>query len=301
MAFLERESRLELRHLRYFIRAAELSNFTKAAESLYISQPTLSVQIHQLEEELGTELFARVGRNVRLTESGKIFQARALQAVRAIEEGSREIDALKGLLRGQLCLAALPLYGSRLLTGWISKFSVDHPLLLTTVMALPSEDMEMGIIDGKIDLGVSFLPATHSELSSVELFHDEIVVVVAKNHELTRKKTLKIEDLVNLPMALPTTRISATRMLGKYFEEHGIQPKIGVNFDDGHALIEFVKMGTFATLLPRLGVGDDSGVALFPLPGNGIMVTTGAIYTNLSPASQVFLDLIVAESKTLTG
>jgi len=76
---------VELRHLRYFIKAAELLHFTRAAEALYVSQPTLSVHIQQLEEELGTQLFARVGRRVQLTEAGELLLIRARQSVRAIE------------------------------------------------------------------------------------------------------------------------------------------------------------------------------------------------------------------------
>jgi len=207
---------VELRHLRYFIKAAELMNFTKAAEALYVSQPTLSVQIHQLEEELGTELFTKVGRNIRLTESGKVFLARALQAVRVIEEGSREVDAIKGILRGHLSIASLPLYGSRLMVSWVSAFNESHPNVNISVKAIPSEDIEEGIIAGTIDLGLTFLPPVHNELSSKQLFKDEIVIVTSTKHELANKKNLVMSDLHRLQMALPSERISATKLLNKY-------------------------------------------------------------------------------------
>ncbi len=290
---------MELRHLRYFIRAAELMNFTKAAESLYVSQPTLSVQIHQLEEELGTELFARVGRNVRLTESGKVFLARALQAVKELEEGGKEIDAINGLMRGSMCIASLPLYGSRLVSHWISLFNERHPDVFIRVKAIPSEDIEAGIIAGAIDMGLTFLPGQHPELSSRVLFEDEIVLLCSCNHPLAGKKTLKPSDLDDLPMALPSERISATRLLGRYFEENKIQPRIGVSFDDGHAMIELVKQGKFTTLLPRWAVKQTAEVRMFSLPGPGMQLSTGVLWANLSPAAQAFLDLVTEESKTL--
>ncbi len=290
---------MELRHLRYFIRAAELSNFTRAAESLYVSQPTLSVQIHQLEEELGADLFSRTGRNVRLTEAGKVFLVRALQAVRELEEGEREIDAMKGLLRGNLSVASLPLYGSKFMASWMSAFNDLHPHVYVRAKAGPSEDIEAGIIAGDIDVGMTFLPTFHTELNSRELFQDRIVLVTAQSHALAGKKSLKASDLKNLPMALPSERISATRVLGRYFEEHGIQPNVAMSYDDGHALIELVKRGKFVTFLPKLAVKDDPQIRTIELPAPGMTISTGAVWTNLSPATQVFLDLMTKEGKRL--
>src|SRR5208283_2621408 len=104
---------MELRHIRYFLRAAELLHFTRAAESLYISQPCLSIHIQQLEEELKTKLFDRVGRNVRLTAAGEILLVRARHVVEELETAGQEIQAVTGLLRGTLTIATIPLFGSR--------------------------------------------------------------------------------------------------------------------------------------------------------------------------------------------
>src|SRR5476649_2683156 len=93
---------MELRHIRYFIKAAELKHFTKAAESLNVSQPTLSLHIQQLEKEFGSPLFARVGRNVRLTEAGEVLLKHAHLAMSALDNARDEIASLKGLLSGSL-------------------------------------------------------------------------------------------------------------------------------------------------------------------------------------------------------
>jgi LysR family cyn operon transcriptional activator len=288
---------MELRHLRYFIRAAELMNFTKAAESLYVSQPTLSVQIHQLEEELGTELFSRVGRNIRLTEPGRAFLARARRAVQELEDGGKEIDAIKGVLRGSLSIASLPLYGSRIMTAWVAAFYALHPGVYIRVKAGPSEDIETGILDGDIDLGFTLLPKLHQELESAELFKDEIVLVASQEHKLAKKKSLKISDLEKLSIALPSERISTSRILSLYLEEHGIQPAVGVSFDDGHALVELIRKTDFVTFLPRLAVKDQAGICMLQLPPPGMAVTTGAVWSHLSPAARTFLDLMKQQAE----
>ncbi|HEY9679767.1 MAG TPA: LysR family transcriptional regulator [Drouetiella sp.] len=97
---------MELRQLRSFIKAAELLHFTRAADLLNISQPALSNQIAQLEEELKTDLFARVGRQVKLTESGKIFLECARKFVFELETSIQNIDSITQLLRGELSIAA---------------------------------------------------------------------------------------------------------------------------------------------------------------------------------------------------
>ncbi len=283
---------MELRHLRYFIRAAELLNFTKAAESLYVSQPTLSVQIHQLEDELGTELFARVGRNVRLTESGKVFLARALQAVKELEEGGREIDAIKGLLRGTITIASLPLYGSRLLPSWLSEFNKMHPQVYLRVETGPSDDIEASVLAGSADIGITFVPAQHPDINSRVLFEDEIVLVAAPSHIVATRELLTTDDFQDLPMVLPSARISATKLIGRYFEENNIRPMISMSFDDGHAMLELVKDGKFVTLLPKHCVKDGTGFSLRPLPEPRMKVSTGVVWTNLSPSTKVLLDFI---------
>ncbi|HEY9776488.1 MAG TPA: LysR substrate-binding domain-containing protein [Planktothrix sp.] len=282
---------MELRHLRYFIKAAELLHFTRAAESLYISQPTLSVHIQQLEEELGTPLFARVGRNVRLTQAGQLFLCRALRAVHELETAGIEIDAIKGLLRGKLCVAALPLYGRMLMPKWISEFNSLHPNVHIHARAGSSDDIETGIISGAIDLGISMLPAEHSEINVTDLFVDEIMLVISTKHPLANVKVLQQSDLVGLPLALPSQKISASRVIGKYFESQNIDPLIAVEHDDGHSLLELIKLGQFVTALPKRALPPDPEFVTKSLPGGGLTCGLGALWTNLSPASKAFLDI----------
>ena len=106
---------MELRQLRYFVRSAELLNFTEAAHALYISQSTLSQQIKQLEDELGMPLFDRIGKRVRLTEAGSLFLPYARQSIADSESGRFVINDLKGIKTGELHIGAT--YGlSALLT-----------------------------------------------------------------------------------------------------------------------------------------------------------------------------------------
>jgi LysR family cyn operon transcriptional activator len=282
---------MELRHLRYFIRAAEFENFTRAAESLYVSQPTLSVQIHQLEKELGTELFARSGRNVRLTQAGRVFLERAQQAVKELEEGGKEVDAISGVIRGNLTVGALPMFGSQLVAHWFATFNERYPSVNVHGRSAAGDDLELDVISGRVDIAFGILPIAHSELTFRELFSDQIVVIASKDHALAKKTNLSVDDLRNVPMALPSQRISSSQAMGSFFEEHDIQPHSVVTYDDGHALLEIVLKGKLITLLPGWGVRYHPNLVVLSLPDAGIPITAGAFWTHLSPAAQAFLDI----------
>jgi LysR family transcriptional regulator, cyn operon transcriptional activator len=291
---------LELRHLRYFIRAAELLHFTRAAESLYISQPSLSIHIQQLEEELKVKLFARVGRSVQLTEAGQVLLTRARRAVDELEEAGKEIEAMNGLLRGTLSIATVPLFGSKILPPWLDAFSLLHPHVHIKVRASRSEDIESGLMAGNFDLGFSLAPPEHAELSVREILADQIVLVVSKQHPLAKKAKIEPADLSSVSMALPSHKISSSRLIGPYLESIGVSPNVTIEQDDGHALVELVKLGGFVTFLPRQAMRYDPDVCLLTLPEPGLSMSFAAMWTQLNAASSAFLDIAKSESSVQT-
>lgn len=283
---------MELRHLRYFIRAAELLHFTRAAESLYISQPSLSIHIQQLEEELKTKLFVRVGRSVHLTEAGEMLLVRARRAVKELEEAEQEIEAMTGLLRGNLTLATIPLFGSRVLPQTIDAFCEKYPDIHITVRATRSEDVEAGLLAGTFDLGFSLSPPERTELNVKEVLSTRTVAIMSKTHPMAKKKSLTRQDIAALLLALPSHRISSARMMGQFFEAIEVQPNIAIEQDDGHALLELAKLGRFVTMLPIMAVKPDPDLVLVALPDPGIKVVVAAMWTQLTPASSTFLAMM---------
>ena len=287
---------MELRHLRYFIRAAELLHFTRAAESLYISQPTLSVHIQQLEEELGTPLFARIGRHVRLTEAGEVLLNRARQAIRELEIATEEIDGLVGLLRGNLRVAALFAFSEKLLPAWLASFNAAHPDVHVIARSAVSDDIEQGVVDGTVDLGFSFLPVDHDEIQSEELFTERIALVVSKEHPFAKREEVSIKDCTNLAVALASRRIVARRLLDESLAQSEVSLNVVVEFDDLHALLEIVRMGTLATFLTPIAVGEQPELRMFPIEDDRLCMVAGALWTHMSPAARAFLQIAKEES-----
>jgi LysR family cyn operon transcriptional activator len=283
---------MELRHLRYFIRTAELLHFTRAAESLFISQPTLSSHIQQLEEELGAELFARIGRRVQLTEAGEIFLKHAKTAVSEVELAAAEIEATTGLLRGHLTVAALPAHSSKLLPGWLTAFNTIHPEVHVSARTGTHDDIEAGLISGDISIAFSYVPPQHSEISGIELLTDEVVAVMHKSHRLANQAQLTIDDLRGLPVALSSHRTAILAYMHKYFAEIKAEPKVVVEYDDGLALIELIKLSGLVTMLPRSAVKNDPEIRAIELPPPGVQISLGILATHLSPAASAFLDVV---------
>ena len=184
---------MELRQLRYFIRSAELLNFTEAANALFISQSTLSQQIKQLEDELDILLFDRIGKRVRLTEAGHLFLEYARQSALIAANGKEVIEDLKGLKTGILNIGAT--YGlSNLLTTTIVQFSKKHPDIKITVEFGTSEELLEKLKYAKVDFILSFLQLPENDqYLSQSLFESSLSLIVHYSHPISAKNSISLK------------------------------------------------------------------------------------------------------------
>lgn len=289
---------MELRHIRYFIRAAEELHFTRAAESLFISQPTLSTHIQQLEEELGIPLFDRVGRKVILTEAGTIFLGHAKRALREIEFAEESISNLKGLTSGTLHLAAIFTFSQEMLPLWIASFHVNYPNIRIVVKTGDSDHIEESILAGEIDLALTFVPPAAPSLQSETLFTEEVFLVVAEKHALAGRSDMQLSELAEIPLALVSKRWTARRRFDAFMAEHGVVPNILIEMDDLHGILRIASEGFAGALLPRLVVSTYPNLRLIPLAEDKIFLNYGVVWheqRNLSPAAKAFLEHIRRE------
>jgi len=283
---------MELRHIRYFARAAELLHFTHAADSLYVSQPTLSAHIQQLEEELGIALFDRVGRRVQLTQAGNIFLAHAQRALLNLDQAKETVGDLKRLAKGTICVGALLTYSHQLLPAWIAGFHEAYPGIYFNVQTGPSDILEEEILSAKIDLALSFVPPVSDDISSKKLFTDKIYLVVGKTHAFASKESIEISALNSIPLALVSRRWAARRIYDAFFSEHEVNPQILMEVDDVAALVKIVSAGKIGALLTGVAVPDHNKLSLIHISGAELAAHYGVIWhkhRNLSPAASAFL------------
>ena len=153
-----------LRHLRYLLAVAEHRNFTRAAEVLHVSQPTLSQQVRQLEEQLRVQLLDRSGRSVRPTDAGELYLLHARRALRELEAAQRAIHEVRDLSRGRLRLGMTPTFTCYLVGALVDPFNQRYPGIELSLEELPQDALEAALIDDRLDLGVAF-----SEPGSLEI------------------------------------------------------------------------------------------------------------------------------------
>ena len=232
---------MELRHIRYFVRAAEFLHFTRAAECLGVSQPTLSLHIQQLEKEVGAPLFDRTGghvRRVRLTQAGQRLLAHAHDILRAVERGKQEIADLRGLLSGSVTLGVNNIFVPKLMSKCLPSYSAAHPGIDVIVKMANQEALESAILSGTMDLALAWLPPESKEIAAEALFRDELVVVVSVKHPLADLEQITLRQLDNLPVALPTVATNIRRLVNAEFAKQDVCLRTSLEIDDTPARLK---------------------------------------------------------------
>jgi LysR family cyn operon transcriptional activator len=289
---------MELRHIRYFVRAAEFLHFTRAAESLCVSQPALSIHIQQLEDELGSPLFDRTGRHVRhvrLTEAGKRLLVHARDMLRALEEGRQEIADLRGLLCGSVTLGTNNIFVPKLMSKCVSEYSAAYPNVDVIVKMANLEQLESSILAGTIDLALAWLPPESDEIQAEALFSDELVLVVAAKHPLAHLEQVYLRELHGLQLALPTLATNTRRLVNAEFGKENISPTICLEIDDTTARLTFVEAGTAATLAPRKALDNRPTLRTIPIAGAQLLRSAGLLTqrgVHLGSAAQCLANMI---------
>jgi LysR family transcriptional regulator, cyn operon transcriptional activator len=247
---------VELRHLRYFLAVADSLHFTRAAESLALSQPTLSLQIKELERELGAPLFDRIGRSVRLTAAGAVFREHARRALREVEMGRGAVADLLGLHRGTLRVGVTHSFSTALMPKAIARFRRQYPSIGVAIEKTSGRAIEQGLVAGTLDLGIAFAPPEALEVVSETLFEEEVVLITSKEHRLASRSQVKLLELDRVPLVLPTRAFATRRLLDERMQEAQVHQEIIVEMNDIDSLLDIVRFGTGATVLSRRAVAN---------------------------------------------
>src|SRR5215813_5571694 len=173
---------LDVRHLRYFLAVAGAGNFSRAADRLGISQPSVSQQMRDLEAALRVPLFQRRGKRILLTPRGLIFQEHARAVLHQLENFLQELNSEPGELRGTLRLGVIPVLNVPLVPQLLGDFVADHPGIIVTVEEISSTEIETAVEEGRMDVGLGFLTRHSPNLHYEHLGHDEFALIVHRTH-----------------------------------------------------------------------------------------------------------------------
>ncbi len=287
-----------LRHIRYFLAVAEHRNFTRAAEALHVSQPTLSQQIKQLEDTLHAPLLDRSGRTIVLTDAGVAYLDYARRALQDLEAGRRAIHDVQDLSRGTLRIAMTPTFTAYLIGPLVDMFNSHYPGITLTIQEMPQERMEMLLNDDALDLGIAFGEVRSPDIEALTLLRESLALMVGKSHPYAKGgRAITLEDLNSQALVLLNTEFATRQMIDRVFRQLGAAPRIAIEVNSISAIVEIVRRGRLATVLPAAIARDQTGlfaVSLqFSLPARtAVLLQRAGAYRTV--AARAFVALALA-------
>ena len=256
---------MELRHLRYFLAIVELNNVSRAAEKMCVAQSTLSHALSQLEEELGIALFDRVGRNIRLTQAGRVFHEYAARTCNEAIRAKRAMRDLNELDAGTFTLGAIPVFPLSFLPRAVSSFSQRYPKVRIVVQDLLAAELEEKLALGALDLGIAFHPASRNDVESEYLFSERLVLAVGRGHPFAQKHRVQWKTLDSIPLALLTPKFSTRILIEDAFRAASAQLRVAVEMDTTESLLAVAADGQLATIVPERAGAAFECINLIPI------------------------------------
>lgn len=248
---------MELRVLRYFLTVAREENITKAAELLHVSQPAVSRQLAQLENELGVKLFVRSNHHIILTEDGLMLRRRAQEIVELAEKTQRDFRQHTAELTGEIAIGSGELRSFSMLGAVLAAFSALHPQVRYTLFSGNADQIKEKIENGTLDMGLLSMPVDLSKYDFLRFpVSEEYGVLVRADSPLTEKKLLAPDDLANVPLMLPE-RMLVRSELANWFGDLYDRLNIRLTYNLAYNAAMLVRQGLGAALCLRLDCAYD--------------------------------------------
>lgn len=287
---------MDLRQLRYFLAVAGTQHMTRASEQLHVTQSTLSHQIRQMEQALGTPLFDRIGRGIRLTEAGEMFRGFAQRALTELESGVNALGELDSVLRGQLRVGVIHTINSSLVPPVISRFVAEHSGVMVTVDEMSGIDIEEGIVSGLLDLGIGFAPATSADIVAERLFDEKIVLIAPRDAASTGRGTMRASELAGVKLALMSPRFMTRRLIDAAYGQY-IAGNVTLEMNSIESLLATVRCGGVSTILNERALLDEGDLVKIAITHPGTVRTAALLWHRKryrSAAARRFAEMFMA-------
>lgn len=300
--------RVELRHLRYFVAVAETENVSRAASKLHISQPALSRQIGDLEDELGFLLLERSAKSVRLTDAGRTFLTEARAVLQRAEEAVIAAKAVATGARGELHVGYAPSLTARILPPTLRAFQAELPNVRVKLHDLSTEEMFVRLSEGKLQFAFVAKPGGRRSRALVfeELFEDLVRVAISPKHRLAGNRTLTLTEIVREPIIAYSREDypDAHELLDNVFAAAKAKPRIVEEQDSVSGLIAAVESGAgVAIVTETLTCTAGLRLKLIPISPQPAPLMVGLIFarSKLNAVGEQFLKCARESSKELLG
>lgn len=242
---------MELRQLRYLVAIAQEANFTRASEKVFVSQSALSQQIQALEQETGMVLLDRSKRGVRLTAAGEILYRHAQRIFLELEQAETAINELAGLQRGELHVGVVQTVNDYLMPLLASSFTQRHPRVKLLVSELSTDEIEAGLEQGELQVGLGFIPSSSPGIDAQSLLEEQLVLIVRSDHPLAQHKQIAVGSLDQLPMVMLSNTFCTRRLWEDSARLAPAKPEVVMEMNTVSSILTVVENSDLATVLPR--------------------------------------------------
>jgi DNA-binding transcriptional LysR family regulator len=278
---------MELRHLRYFVVVAEEQNVTRAAERLHLSQPPLSRQIRDLEDELGFELFRRTAKSLALTDAGKVFLGEARAVLLRADQGVEAARAAAVQCQGKLRVGYAPSLTARFLPEALRAYATEFPGVQVTLHDLSNEECRQRLAARRLDVALTIQPAGVTKgLRFEKIAEYPVLCAVGPSHPLARQRAVKLPSLAREPFVAyaEDDYPEYVAWLRRVCRAAGFRPNIVSECDGATGLITAVESGRgLALVAATLKCFSGARLAYLPLQPRLPLLAMGAVYPAASP------------------
>ena len=251
---------MDARQLEIFVKVAELGSFSKAAEALFLTQPTVSEHIRGLEEELGVRLLDRLGRGAAPTKAGQLLLGYGRRILELHREARQALDQFQGRMSGELVIAASTIPGEYVLPALIGRFKEKYPDIAISLLIGDTQRVVEWVLEGRAELAVAGAQIDHRALEYRELMPDELVLVVSAAHPWHGKKTATLEEVRAEPLIVRERGSGSRQALEKALAEVGLDLSdfmVVGEMGSTQAIKQGVKAGVGISLISKRAVAEE--------------------------------------------
>ncbi|MFN0245225.1 MAG: LysR family transcriptional regulator [Planctomycetota bacterium] len=290
---------IEIRHLRYFLAVARTENFTRAAEQLHVTQPNVSQQMKDLEKLLGTPLFQRLGKRIRLTNAGVAFQKNAEVVLRKLDEARDSVRDVADRLTGHVEVGVIPALSLAWVPPALGALARDFPGLTVSVHQRPSREIEIEVETGRFDLGLGIVSHTSPNLRYRRMLTERLALIVAADHALARRRRLAVRDLERVPLVVLQHVFDMRGLVDEMLRTAKVRGRVAFEIGTIDSTLQTVLAAGIPTILPPIVLkGRESfGLRAIQLAGRVEPIEFGFLTpreNEPSPAARKFIEYVEA-------
>lgn len=295
---------MDIRRLEIFSKVAELGSFSRAAEALFLTQPTISEHVRALEDELGVQLLDRLGRGATPTRAGQLLLGYAHRMLALSREAHQALERFQGRMSGELIVGGSTIPGEYVLPALVGQFKAKYPDILISLLIGSTRQVSDWLEEGRVEVGVVGAQPASRALESKELMADELVVVVPATHAWATRRTTSLADLQKEPMIVRERGSGSREALEHALHEAGLSLaalRVVGEMGSTQAVKQAVRAGIGIALVSKRAVEDECRAGLLACVKVKDLRVARAFHLvthrdrSRSPLAQAFVDFVESQ------